>query len=261
MKPIRTIFKSILSTILFAFSFSTFASDLPDPEVLAKQYLKDLCTLNEQDFTRKYMLTQADAETFINEMTKSYLESNNKPSEKFSDSLKIRSEVHSLVVKSYRQFKEWQHENKIDSSKIKYHSCEFELEKKRKVPYYGIDGMSIYFSYDTLKYAMGCDDFLFLKTKWVGGDFDGIDAVDKYLNKIYDDYATDTVAVAYDYVETDYAVDTVAAVDYDYETVGEKNEYTGETPPTKKQLKIQKKIEGYNRKIEVLIEEYDKSEY
>ena len=131
----KFIFKQ-LSKISFAFLFfivlPSKASDLPDPELLAKQYLKDLCTLNEQDFTRKYMLTQLDAVDFIKNLTKAYTDVNEEPSEDFSDSLAIRSEVHSLVVKSYRAFKEWQHENKIDSSKIKYNSCEFELEKKRK---------------------------------------------------------------------------------------------------------------------------------
>lgn len=226
------------------------ASDLPDPELLAKQYLKGLCTLNEQDFTRKYMLTQLDAVDFIKNLTKPYTDVNEEPSEEFSDSLAIRSEVHSLVVKSYRAFKEWQHENKIDSSKIKYNSCEFELEKKRKIPYYSLKDMQIYFSYDTINYSFSCDDFLYLKTKWISGDSDGIHKVDKYFNPIYDEY---------DYSD-EVAVDTAVAYDYSEEIQSyESSEDVYESEPlTKKQLKIQKKIDAYNRKIDVLyIKQYE----
>ena len=250
----KFIFKQ-LSKISFVFLFfivlSARASDLPDPELLAKQYLKDLCTLNEQDFTRKYMLTQLDAEDFMKNMTKAYIESGEKPREIFSDSLAIRSEVHSLVVKSYRAFKEWQHENNIDSSKIKYHSCEFELEKKHIFPYYSLEDMEIYFSYDTINYSFSCDDFLYLKTRWICGDANGIQQVDKYFNPIYDvyDFNSDVTvvdtAVAYDYVE---------GSDYYESTEGN---YADEAP-TKKQLKIQKKIDAYNRKIDALyIKQYE----
>lgn len=246
----KFIFKQ-LSKISFVFLFfivlSARASDLPDPELLAKQYLKDLCTLNEQDFTRKYMLTQLDAVDFIKNLNKAYTDVNEEPSEEFSDSLAIRSQVHSLVVKSYREFKVWQHENNIDSSKIKYNSCEFELEKRRKIPYYSSNDMQIYFSYDTINYSFSCDDFLYLKTKWIGGDSEGIHKVDKYFNEIYNDYdyeyTSDTTVVVSDYEE-----------DYYESTEGN---YAAETL-TKKQLKIQKKIDVYNRKIDALyIKQYE----
>lgn len=248
MKSIAQKCKYVIVTIFF--SISTFASDLPDPEVLAKQYLKDLCTLNEQDFTRKYMLTQLDTEDFMKVLNTAYIESGETPSEMFSDSLAIRSEVHSLVVKSYRAFKDWQHEHDIDSSKIKYHSCEFKLEKKRKIPYYSLEDMQINFSCDTINYIFSCDDFLYLKTKWIGGDSDGISKADKYFNTLYDDYG--------------YAMDAPAdsAVAYDYSEEAEYYESTEEVydqqPATKKQLKIQKKIDAYNRKIDALyIKQYE----
>lgn len=235
MKRVPKVLTVIISTIFFAVSFSVSASDLPDPEVLAKQYLKDLCTLNEQDFTRKYMLTHADLEDFMESLNKGYIESGERSREIFSDSLVIRSEVHSLVVNSYRVFKEWQHENEIDSSKIKYHSCEFELEKRRKIPYYSLEDMRICFTYDTINYGFSCDDFLYLKTKWVGGDSDGIYKLDKYFKTVHD----------YDYAG-DISVDTVVAYEYVTEAVYD------EQPVTKKQLKIQKKIDAYNRKIDAL---------
>src|SRR6187431_49721 len=90
--------KTVIAVLFFMFSFSTFASDLPDPEVLAKQYLKDLCTLNEKDFVRKYMVTQADAELLINEVTRSYKAMNEDPGDNVSDSLTVRSKVHKVVV-------------------------------------------------------------------------------------------------------------------------------------------------------------------
>lgn len=236
-------FKNMLTAILFSISFCTMAADLPDPEVLAKQYLKDLCTLNEQDFTRKYMLTQVDAEDFIKSLKKVYSETNNNLDEIFSDSLAAGSEVHSLVVKSYKAFKEWQHDNKIDSSKLRYHSCEFKLEQRRKMPYYMLDDIQIYFSYDTVKYVLSCDDFLYIKAKWVAGDFNDIYKVDQYFNVVYSDsneyVAADTVVVSAGYVE-------------------EGNYYKGTEQgftvkaATKKQLKIQKKIDAYNRKIQAL---------
>jgi hypothetical protein len=246
----KFIFKQ-LSKISFVFLFfivlSARASDLPDPELLAKQYLKDLCTLNEQDFTRKYMLTQLDAEDFMKNLNKAYTDVNEEPSEEFSDSLAIRSQIHSLVVKSYRAFKVWQHENNIDSSKIKYNSCEFELEKRRKIPYYSSNDMQIYFSYDTINYSFSCDDFLYLKTKWIGGDSEGIHKVDKYFNEIYNDYdyeyTSDTTVVVSDYEEENYE--------------STEGNYADEAP-TKKQLKIQKKIDVYNRKIDALyIKQYE----
>lgn len=251
MKSIAQKCKYVIVTLFFSISFSAIASDLPDPEVLAKQYLKDLCTLNEQDFTRKYMLTQLDAEGFMKDVNKAYTESGERPSKIFSDSLAIRSEVHSLVVKSYRAFKEWQHENEIDSSKIKYLAIEFEIEKKRKLPFYTLEDLNIFFSCDTMSYVLSCDDFVYLKTKWIGGDFDGVHKVDKYLNTIYEDY---------DYV-SDAVVDTIAAVDYEYveeESYENTSGYVYELePPTKKQLKIQKKIDAYNRKIDALIKKYE----
>jgi hypothetical protein len=247
MTKVSITFRNIIAVAaLFFISASTFASDIPDPEILLKQYLKDLCTLNEQDFTRKYMLTQVDADDFIKNVNSAYLGANEKPSEKFSDSLAIRSAVHSLIIKSYRSFKEWQHENNIDSSKIKYHSCEFELEKRRKMPYYAIDKGQIYFLYDTLRYAIACDDFLFLNTKWVGGEIDGINELNKYFKKIY-----------YDYEEYDYVTDAAVAADttvladaYDYEEYSEVVET--EVAYSKKDLKIQKKIDAYYRKIDKL---------
>ena len=250
MKQRRTNFKSILTIVFFMFFFSTFAQELPNPEVLAKQYLKDLCTLNEQDFTRKYMLTQWDAEDFMKNMTKAYIESGETPSKIFSDSLALRSEIHSLVVKSYKAFKEWQHENNIDSSNLKYHSCEFELKKRRKVFYYVLEELSINVSCDTVNYVFSCEDFVYLKTKWIGGDFDNAQKADQYFNTIYEeyDYASEAVvdtAVAYDYAEE---------AEY-YESTEEVYEAQ---PLTKKQLKIQKKIDAYNRKIDALyIKQYE----
>jgi hypothetical protein len=244
MKNASLKFKHVITSVFLIFSISIFASDLPDPEILAKQYLKDLCTLNEQDFTRKYMLTQVDADNLIKDLNKTYASYNDESNEKLSDSLAIRSEVHSLVLESYRSFKEWQHENEIDSSKLKYISCEFEFEKKRKIPYYGMNELKIYFSCDTTNYALSCDDFLYLKTKWVGGDFDDIYKVDNHLNTIYyDDYAydiADTAAVAVDYEDGEYYEGASVQEVYDVE------------PLTKKQLKIQKKIDAYNRKIYAL---------
>ena len=230
-------FKNILTAILLSISFCTIASDLPDPEVLAKQYLKDLCTLNEQDFTRKYMLMQADADFFINEITAAYKKMNSEmPGGKLSDSLAMRSKVQKIVVRSYRAFKEWQYTNKIDSSKITYHSCEFKLEKKRDMPFYTTNDMKIYFTIDTLNFAIVCDDFAFIKNKWFAGDLDDVRALNKSFREINDDthydYAADTVA-AVAYNENDYAVDTKSVL-------------------SKKQLKIQKKIDAYNRKIDAL---------
>lgn len=248
MKKMPLKFKHAITSLLFIFSLSSFASDLPDPELLAKQYLKDLCTLNEQDFVRKYMLTQSDVEIFIKDLNKTYTSYNYEPNEKLSDSLAIRSKVHSMVVRSYRDFKEWQHENKIDSSKIKYISCEFELEKKRKIPYYSTDDINIYFSCDTTNYGFSVDDFVYLKTKWVGGDLDYINKVDKYLNTIYDD--------EYQYADAVVA-DTVAVVAYEegeyYESESVAEVYD-EQLLTKKQLKVQKKIDAYYRKIDALNE-------
>ena len=244
----KEVFQQIIKiAAMLLVSSSVFASDLPDPEILAKQYLRDLCTLNEQDFTRKYMLTQLDAVDFIKNLNKAYTDVNEEPSEEFSDSLAIRSQVHSLVVKSYREFKVWQHENNIDSSKIKYNSCEFELEKRRKIPYYSSNDMQIYFSYDTINYSFSCDDFLYLKTKWIGGDSEGIHKVDKYFNEIYNDYdyeyTSDTTVVVSDYEEENYE--------------STEGNYAAETL-TKKQLKIQKKIDVYNRKIDALyIKQYE----
>ena len=249
MKKTPIKFKNVIAALFVLISFSTFASELPDPEVLAKQYLKDLCTLNEQNFTRKYMLTQLDAEDFIKNINKASIEANENLSDDLSDSLAIRSQVHSLVVKSYRSFKEWQHENKIDSSKIKYHSCEFELEKKHRLPYYAVKDIQVYFSCDTMNYVFSCDDFIYLKIKWIGGDFDDIHKVDKYFNTIYDDYdyadAVDTAVVSASYVE-----------DGNYYE-GTEEGYNVQVA-TKKQLKIQKKIDAYNRKIDVLyIKQYE----
>lgn len=248
MKQITMKCKHAIAAILLTLSFSTFATDLPDPEVLAKQYLKDLCTLNEQDFTRKYMLTQTDVVDLINTVAAN---GDQRLKEELSDSLQVRSHVHRRVVQSYKSFREWQSYNHIDSSKLKYHSCDFELEKKRKLPFYAIDDMTIYFSYDSLNYAFSCDEFIFIKTKWIAGDFDGIVRVDKNFNEIYDDYG-----YGYDYASP---VDTVAMA----APVYEEGEYVGEpayeedlAAPTKKQLKIQKKMDAYYRKIDLLSNKY-----
>jgi hypothetical protein len=239
----RLIKHMIKITIMVFVTSSISAADLPDPEVLAKQYLKDLCTLNEQDFARKYMLMQADADFFINEMTVAYKKMNSEmPGGKLSDSLAMRSKVQKLVVRSYRAFKEWQHTNKIDSSKIIYHSCEFELEKKRDLPFYTTGNTKIYFTVDTLNYVIICDDFAFIKNKWFAGDLDDVRPLDKSFREIND------------YTENyDYSADTVAAVSYN------ENDYPhdGEPPLSKKQLKIQKKIDAYNRKIDALHSKQD----
>ena len=149
MIKILITFKNIIAAMLFFVSVATFASELPDPEVLTKQYLKDLCTLSEQDFTRKYMLTQADAEFVIEEITNSSKKMNKAPTQKISDSLVLRGEIHRMVVASYRSFKEWQHENEIDSSKVVYAFCEFELHRIRKIPFFTLSDVTIYFTVDT----------------------------------------------------------------------------------------------------------------
>ena len=77
-----------------------------------KQYLKDLCTLNEQDFTRKYMLTQVDAVYVFDIITIASKKMNSKPREKISDSLVLRAQIHKTLVASYRSFK-------IGNTKIK----------------------------------------------------------------------------------------------------------------------------------------------
>lgn len=232
-------FKNIIASIVVLISFSTFASELPDPEVLAKQYLKDLCTLSEQDFTRKYMLTQADAEFVIEEITTSYKKMNKAPTQKISDSLVLRGEIHRMVVASYRSFKEWQHENEIDSSKVVYAFCEFELNKIRKIPFYTLSEATIYFTVDTSHYVFPVEEFVFLQSKWIGGDANEIYSADKYFN------------VDYGYDDYGYAVDTAVAVDaYDYQDYSEVEET--EVAYSKKDLKLQKKIDAYNRKIDAL---------
>lgn len=230
---------------------SVSASDIPNPEMLAKQYLKDLCTLNEQDFTRKYMLTQADVIDLINTLNAA-AEGDQKPNEKLSDSLAVRSQIHSMVRESYRSFKAWQKENNIDSSKIQYHSCDFELEKKRELPFYAIDQMKIYFLYDTLKYSVSCDEFLFIKSRWIAGEFDGVYQVDNNFRRIYTDYSSDYYGSS--------VVDTVAVeVPYEEEAYVEEAAYEEDLVqevPTKKQLKIQKKMDAYYRKIDILNSKY-----
>ncbi|WP_018341790.1 hypothetical protein [Cytophaga aurantiaca] len=223
----------IIKIMMMVFITSTAsASDLPDPEALAKQYIKDLCTLNEQDFTHKYMLTQHDAEDFINEMLASYKRMNKTQIGKMSDSIELKNAVQEHVVQSYREFKQWQQENQIDSSKIVYHSCDFELKKEREIPFYRTDIVKIYFKADTTNYAVKCDGFVFLQNKWAGGEIETIYPVDKSFNLLesssygeYADYATDTVAV---YNENDYGLSA------------------------KKQIKIQKKIDALDRKIDAL---------
>ncbi|MFN8417079.1 MAG: hypothetical protein U0U66_12175 [Cytophagaceae bacterium] len=227
--------KNILIYLFLSISVTTTYCQVLDPNKIAKEYFNDIISKDENTFVSKYMLSQADFIYLMNQHVK-----NNDLELDMSDSLSIRSSVYKDVLQSYRDFKSVIEASSVPINTYEYLTCFYELEYENKdFRLLMFDELAIHFKSDTNYYAMHIDDLVFVNNHWVGGEFRKIVKTDSNYREIYydgiygDEYvAFDTAAVAtYDYDYVDTAVDTI---------------------PTKKQQKIQKKIDAYYRKIDLL---------
>jgi hypothetical protein len=226
MKNTFALFLTLLFTIVYGQKL--------DPNSVALQYLNDLCTLDENKFVSKYMLTHEDFMFLYNSV--------NKPDFfELSDSLNLRSSVSQKVLESYRQFQTLAESVPSLKKSAQYLTCFYQLQyKNRYFKWLMFDDLAIHFKSDTTYYALYLDDLVYVNNRWIGGELNSFSKTDSSYQRIYSDN--------YDDLQV-YPVDTVALATYDYD---EDVTTTTEEMPTKKQQKIQKKIDAYYRKIDLL---------
>ena len=226
MKKSFALLLMLLSTVVYGQKI--------DPNAVAQQYLTDLCTLDENKFVNKYMLTQVDFLFFYNQ-------SNKNGRVQLSDSLTIRAEVYKNVLQTYRDFQESITPYPSLKKDFQYKTCFYELEyKNRDTKILMFDELTIHFKSDTNYFALFMDDLVYINNRWLGGDYSRFYTTDSLFQRKNESN--------YDAVDA-VAVDSAAVADYDYSY---DDAVVVDTAPSKKQQKIQKKIDAYYRKIDLL---------
>lgn len=230
---------------LFLLCLTTKAQCL-EPNLIAQQYLKDITSLDEYHFVLKYTL---DKEGFMYIYNHLRHPAYDRQDVQLSDSLKIRSEINSGVVNSYRLFKEYYGRDSFDVSLVEYKTCFYEIEYENDdVRIVLLDDLDIHFKVDTLYYVLRVENLFQVNNRWIGGRCRALGRTDSNYDPIESDYTSEYTS------EVDYTVvDTVAA----YSDI----DYTKSVRTSSKADKLQKKIDALNQKLNLLYRKQEEEMY
>jgi len=246
--------KSIL--VLFAgfscFVFSSLISETsPDPTLFSKKLIETFKHNNQEFYVQTFEVTDADlawlkkistSSPYLTEHEKENIEAD------ITNSTELKEKLKERLNRNFEIFQEWAKNDSININNIEYLDFYYEVEFKKRSPFYVIDNGELFIKHGTKFYKISFDDVIFINNQWKYGEIDGITEVDEHLNYIstYDDsdYVVDTVAVVAEAVEYDaeVAYDTAAVEPY-YEEMYYPNLTEKQA---KKADKIQKKIDALN---------------
>jgi hypothetical protein len=247
---------------LACFIFSSLVSVAPpDPTVFSKLFVETIKKNNQDLYIKTFEMSDADFDWLLKTcLANPYLSEEKKADfqQEFSDVANIRNKTNEQLAKNFSIIEQWIKDDTININNIEFVDFYYELEYKRRSPFYILDNADLFIKHGTKYYKINMDDVAFVNNQWKYGEIDGIQEVDQNLNYIYryDDYSyatTDSAAVAYD-TTVAYAADTAYAVEPAYE-----EDYYGYEPElTEKQSKKAAKIQ---KKIDALYAEKDKIYY
>lgn len=247
--------KSLL--VLFAgfscFIFSSSISEtLPDPTVFSKKLIETLKQNNQDFYVQTFGIADADLDWLKKISTSSpYLTQHEKENIEadITNSSELKDKLKERLIRNFERFQDWAQSDSININNIEYLGFYYEIEFKKRAPFYVIDDGELFIKHGTKFYKISLDDVIFINNQWKYGEINSIEEVDEHLNYIseyesYSDYTVDSVAVVAEAVEYDpeVAYDTAAAAPYYeelyYPDLTEKQ--------AKKAAKIQKKIDALN---------------
>lgn len=233
---------------LTCFVFPSFISEtLPDPAMYSKKLIETIKHNNQDFYIQTFQINDTDldwlkktalANPYLSESEKLLIQEDiGKNAEELNNKLKER------LNRNFEQIQDWILRDSINVNNIEYVTFYYDLEFKRRSPFYVLDDGELFIKHGTKFYKISLDNIIFINNQWKYGEINDIDEVDEHLNYIsnneydeYSEYAVDSVAV----VEPAY--DTAAAVVYDYYAEPYYPELTEKQ--TKKADKIQKKIDA-----------------
>ncbi|MCU0417150.1 MAG: hypothetical protein MUE33_08185 [Cytophagaceae bacterium] len=233
------------------FSSSIVFSQCIDVQTVASQYLKDITTLTEDAFVKKYALSASDFLFIYNNLRNI----SDRGNISLSDSLKIRTEIYTTVFNSFRNFKEQFDKDTINLSSIRYETCFYELEYENeevRIPI--LDDLYIHFRIDSQFFVIEVENLFLINNKWLGGRYQSYSKTDSNYEQIYSEYSDN-----YNY---GYAVDSTAAVVIDTVAIAYDDSYYKQSQKVDaKGLKLQKKIDALNQKLNLLYRKQEEEMY
>ena len=238
------VFVTGLTCLVFSSSVSVAP---PDPASFSKLFVETIKKNNQDLYVKTFEMSDADFDWLMKTcLANPYLSEEKKADfqQEFSDIPGIRNKMNTQLIENFTIIQQWIKDDTINISNIEFVDFYYDMEYNRRSPFYILDNADLYVKHGTKYYKINMDDVAFVNNQWKYGEIDGIQEVDKNLNYIYryDDYVTDSVAVAYD-TTVAYAVDTAYAEPaYEEDYYGYEPELTEKQ--SKKVAKIQKKIDA-----------------
>lgn len=244
----------VLTLVLASFSFKL-DEEIPNPEDYTKLFLEVIRKNDRQLYLNTFSVNKDDIgwmymglanNPFSTPEDKQYLNL------KLTDSSEFIRNTNNELNEGYDNLVNWKETNQIELSQVEYLTVDYEIAHDPKKPFYLCEDLNIYVKYQDKYFRIAIDEAIYLNGKWRHGKIVDISESDQYLMRIkkYDSeeaYDVDSM-VAYADTGSVYA-DTAAVAPAGYDG------YSREM--TKKQQKIQNKIDALHKKEYELYEELD----
>jgi len=240
---------SVTLFTLFFISSSYRNSQPPNPEEFAKGLVELLKKNEKPTYLKAYLMNTSDLNWIVNQMNSSPFITNEEKEnfvKNFGDTTEL-NRMNGSLERGYSEFEEWVQQENINLNDLEYVQFDYELKYKHRTPFYILDDSELFVKHKDQYYRIRIDESAFINGRWVSGRIKGVDKSDQYLHDEYygynEYYGADTTAVAVTEAppEEEYQIDSVAVID--------------EQVLTKKQQKLEKKIDAQQKKLWKLIDQ------
>lgn len=240
----------LFSVILFALFFISSAyrtPTTPDPEEFAAKFIALIKKKDKQAFIDSYSMKGSDMKWLMDQIYNiPYVDSTAKANyaSNFSDTSRLQHD-NKRVEESYNKIMEWIQNENINVEDLEYVQLDYELRFGPHRAFYALDDSQLYVKHKDKFYCFRLDDSAYINGRWIAGKVKEISPRDQYLNEEYsgNEYAgADSTA-------------TVVVMETSPEEKFEPDSTALEPELTKKQQKLERKIQAQQKKLWKLLDE------